>query len=599
MANHTVTLTSTISNSLSVSALLKSTMYTSKPLLNPSSEALHNLCSIDRQLFCIFGEGTRQQPAFPTVIDAFHHAVTEHPNLTAATLVNENGSLDSESSISYSELNHEANKLATILQRHGVENDDAIPIFLRRSIQMLIGIIAVLKLGACYVPQHVGVAPSKQLQDVAKVTNAKVVLTMAALEHKLPDFLPHVSIIPIDTVMDMDFPAQAPILSRPVRPGDRCYIIFTSGTTGAPKGVQVTHGNVANILLTSPMDLGMGPSVLVGQILSIAFDMGAWEILGALSHAATLVIRHRSISDAVQHVDIVISTPTVLGTLNASQMTHVKTVAVAGEPCPRSLAAEWSKFARFYNSCGPTETTIVNTAKLFSPEADVLTIGTPTPNNTVYVLNPETLQPCKIGEVGEMWAGGSCVSAGYLNKPELTAGRYLPDPFIGCENMMMYKTGDLGRWDSNGELEHYGRVDDQVKVKGFRVELDGVSAVAETVKGVTKAVILKVENDLVAFVTPAGVNEESVKLAIGKRLPYYCTPARVFCFEEFPRTGNGKVDKKKLRELSSSEGKHCEVSTENIHKPTTSATIFALLDVVLRVYHEAFRRIQLMALCLK
>lgn len=294
----------------------------------------------------------------------------------------------------------------------------------------------------------------------------------------------------------------------------------------------------------------MAPGVRVAQILSIAFDMGAWEILGCLSHGATLVIRHRSIADAVKHVDVVISTPTVLGTLDAMQMTHVKTVAVAGEPCPRALAATWGKFATFYNSCGPTETTIVNTAKLFDPTASVLTIGKPTPNNTVYVLDPETLEPCKIGGVGEMWAGGHCVSAGYLNKPELTAERYLPDPFINSVGCFMYRTGDLGRWDANGELEHFGRVDDQVKVKGFRVELDGVSAVAETAAGVEKAVVLKIGTELIAFVTPEHVKAEGVKAAVAEKLPYYCVPSRVLRLGVLPKTGNGKVDKRALGDIN-------------------------------------------------
>lgn len=530
---------------------MSSTTFT--PMLLPSCPALQGLPQVERDIFCKFGAGIQVKPDYPTVLEAFDDMVVKHPDLIAATVVLENGSLDEDSNITYKELNDQANKLASILQRKGVTNGDAVCVFLKRSIQMLVGIIASLKVGACYVPQHVGLAPDTQLQNIARATKTKVVLTMDELASKLPEFPSKVSVIPIGAVMRSDATASRPVLSRPVQSSDRCYIIFTSGTTGAPKGVQVTHGNVANVLLTKPMDLGMRPGMKVGQILSIAFDMGAWEILGCLSHGATLLVRHRSIANAVKHADIVISTPTVLGTLDASQMTHVKTVAVAGEPCPRPLASTWGKFATFYNSCGPTETTIVNTAKLFDEQAQVLTIGKPTPNNTVYVLDPDTLKPCKIGEVGEMWAGGDCVSAGYLNKPELTAERYLPDPCIGGVGAFMYKTGDLGRWDKNGELEHFGRVDDQVKVRGFRVELDGVSAMAETAVGVEKAVVLKVGTDLVAYVTPASVDEKTVKHAVARKLPYYCIPSQVFRLKDLPKTGNGKVDKRKLRTITESD----------------------------------------------
>lgn len=255
---------------------------------------------------------------------------------------------------------------------------------------MIIGIIASLKVGACYVPQHVGLALDTQLFKDADTTSARVVLNMDELPEKLPEFPPHVFVIPIGSVMrDATLPTAEPPLSRPVRPSPRCYIIFTHGTTGAPKGVQFTHANFSNILLTSPMDLGMALGVRFGQILSIAFDMGVGEILGCLSHGTTLVIRHRSIATAVKHVDVLISTPAVLGTLDAADMAHVKTVAVADEPCPHGLAATWGKFATFYNSCGPTETTIVNTAKRFHPQSVVPTIGKPTLNNTgtVYVLD--------------------------------------------------------------------------------------------------------------------------------------------------------------------------------------------------------------------
>jgi acyl-coenzyme A synthetase/AMP-(fatty) acid ligase len=219
-------------------------------------------------------------------------------------------------------------------------------------------------------------------------------------------------------------------------------------------------------------------------------------------------------------------------------------VAVAGEPCPEALAARWASVCRFHNSCGPTETTIVNTVQRHRP-GDRLTIGTPTPNNTVYVLD-EQQRPLPVGQIGEMWAGGDCVTAGYIGNVGLTAERYADDPFVGG-GAKMFRTRDLGRWTAGGELEHHGRTDDQVKVRGFRVELDSVSAVLESLPGCRRAVTLKHDDrNLVAFVEPAVIDAELAAAAVRQHLPYYCVPAKVFCLEQLPRTDRGKIDKRAL-----------------------------------------------------
>jgi amino acid adenylation domain-containing protein len=325
---------------------------------------------------------------------------------------------------------------------------------------------------------------------------------------------------------------------------DRCYVLFTSGTTGKPNGVAVTHRNVCNLLLTQPGDLGIQPGWRVAQILNIAFDMAAWEILGCLSHGATLVIRHQDITEAVSDVDVVIATPSVLASVDSRRCARVRVVAVAGEPCPRPLADHWARFCTFYNGCGPTETTIVNTMQRHTPDATMLTIGRPTPNNTVYVLDADG-RPCAIGETGEMWAGGDGVSSGYLGNPELNAERYRPDPFL--PGRMMFRTRDLGRWTIDGELEHLGRTDDQVKIRGFRVELDSVSAVVESVVGCTRAVTLKLDDrSLICFVCPATVDTEAVRTAVAAALPYYCVPSVIQAIDIMPETSRGKVDKAAL-----------------------------------------------------
>jgi amino acid adenylation domain-containing protein len=409
---------------------------------------------------------------------------------------------------------------------------------------MLVGILAVLKAGAAYVPQDVRTAPPTQLRQVARAAGIRVILTLRGLADRVPA-MDGRTVLTLDTDAAVPQTAASFVPDRAAKPDDGCYALFTSGTTGTPNGILVTHRNVTNILLTAPGNLGIQPGWRVAHLLNIAFDMAAWEILGCLANGATLVIRGQSIVDAAERADVVIATPSVLATIDPTRCRRIKVVAVAGEPCPRSLADRWATRCAFWNCCGPTETTIVNTMHRYDPASRRLTIGRPTPNNTVYVLDGSG-RPCPIGVVGEMWAGGDCVSVGYLDNPDLTAERYLPDPFLGGDRRM-FRTRDLGRWTADGDLEHWGRTDDQVKVRGFRVELDSVSTVLETVPGCTRAVTLKRDDrTLVAFVSPASVDAEVARRAVADALPYYCVPAEVHALPDLPMTARGKVDKSLL-----------------------------------------------------
>lgn len=519
--------------------------------ISQSSPLLDELSPSDRALFCSFGAGPRMTPSHPTVTKAIEHISMQHPNVEAAIAVGRDGNLDYSTAISYGDLSCQSDKLAAHLHDLGVQNDSVVCLFLKRCVPMIVGISAILKTGACYVPQHVGVAPPEQLKFVTKIVEARVVLTISGLLPELPSFEKHVTVLAIDHILNIPSPYFGPFKGpkRTVLASDRCYIIFTSGTTGKCKGVAVTHGNLANVLLTNHIDLGITPGVRVSQILSIAFDMGAWEILGSLTHGGTLIIRDRNINAAVKFADVVISTPSVLAKIDASENTHIKSIAVAGEPCPKALVNRWAQTCRFYNSCGPTEVTIVNTAKRLKPNSS-LNIGRPLANNTIYILDPESQLPLKIGEVGEMWAGGECVTAGYINNKAMTTERFVKDPFLEIQDgsaMRMYRTGDLGRWTENGELEHFGRVDDQVKVRGFRVELDGISTLIEEVEEIRRAVVLKIENELVAWVSPSFVSKAVIISHIYSKMPYYCVPDQIIGLDTLPITGNGKVDKKRLR----------------------------------------------------
>ncbi|MEU5592580.1 amino acid adenylation domain-containing protein [Streptomyces sp. NPDC020298] len=499
---------------------------------------LRHLTPRDQQLFWQYGRGPAVSVPDPLVHRAIERQAAVRPDALAAE---HQGAV-----ITYGELDRAADALAARLVREGVRPGDHVGLFVRRSIPMLVGLLATLKAGAAYVPQDIGLTPRPQLAHVVRTARTRVMLTHRRHASRVP-------VPPGHRLITLDEPEPEPepyapgplVRAAPPAPDDGCYVLFTSGTTGHPNGVKVTHRNVANLLLTEPGGLGVRPGDRVPQLLNIAFDMAAWEILGCLTHGGTLVIRGKDIAAAARTADVLIATPTVLSGIDPEACPRVRTVAVAGEPCPRPLADLWAGRAAFHNCCGPTEVTIVNTMRRHDPAAALLTIGTPTPNNTVYVLDADR-RPLPIGEAGEMWAGGTCVSAGYLGNDELTAERYAPDPFLGG-GTRMFRTRDLGRWTADGELEHLGRTDDQVKVRGFRVELDSVSSVLESVEGCLRAVTLKRDaRSLVAFVCPAGIDPERARRAVADALPYYCVPSDVFPLASLPETDRGKIDKQAL-----------------------------------------------------
>ena len=489
----------------------------------------------DRERFRRFGAGERMPAAYRCI----HHAIAERAARAPDTMAVEHLGRR----ITYRQLQRRAEALARRLNQQGISRGDAVCLFASRGIELIVGIVATLECGAAYVPQDVCVAPAEQLEHIVRTSGSRIILTEARYRELLPS-VPGVEVIAIDAQGE-----AAPLERRPPAPRpsaeDRCFILFTSGTTGVPNGVQVTHGNVCNILLTAPGNLAIGPGDRVAQLLSISFDMAAWEILGCLANGATLVIRGDDIEQAARTATVLIATPSVLARIDPDAAPRVRAVAVAGEPCPRPLADAWASRCDFHNACGPTETAIVNTMRVFRPGEPRLTIGGPTPNNTVYVLDTN-LDPLPIGEIGEMWAGGDCVTAGYLDNATLTAERYRPDPFLGGERMM-FRTRDLGRWTPDGALEHFGRTDDQVKIRGFRVELDAVSQALERASGCRRAVTMKLsDRDLVAVVTPATVDETEARARVRESLPYYCEPVVVLAVDELPSTDRGKIDKRAL-----------------------------------------------------
>ena len=514
---------------------------TKSSVLNKSAYA--NLSAIDQASFESFVQGPSVELPFNFLHQAFEHWANIQPKAVAAEFAGQ--------SISYGQLNTKAELLKEKLFEMGVQPNDKVGLFVKRSIDMLIAMLAIFKAGAAYIPLDAGVAPSSQMQTIIDVAEIKLVLTLNAFIDKIPRTHSHTAVLLIDNLNFDELKTSSQSASQSIftTPSDtRCaFVLFTSGTTGVPNGVQVSHKNLCNILLTSPGNMMIKPGDKVSQILNIGFDMSAWEIWGALCNGASLIIRGKSIEDAVAKADVVIATPSILDRISLESVLPIKAAAVAGEPCPRPLADKWADVCAFFNSCGPTETTIINTAQRHFSESELLSIGSPTPNNSVYILDKD-LKPCAIGEVGEMWAGGDCVSLGYIANQQLTDERYKPDPFLGS-NRSMFRTRDLGRWTKDGQLEHLGRTDDQVKVRGFRVELDAVSNLLEQQQHCQRAVTLKLNNrDLIAFVMPETIDTRAARQALAKKLPYYSVPAHIISMPKLPLTDRGKVDKTYLKE---------------------------------------------------
>ncbi|WP_299157654.1 AMP-binding protein [uncultured Tenacibaculum sp.] len=517
--------------------------------LKPSIQKknISNLSIQEQVKFIEYGIAPLVPPKHKNILEAFEYWVSKTPKATAAIHLN--------NTISYKELDNQATILALLLKQKGISSGDSIGLYMHRSLDMLIGIIACLKLGAIYVPQDPRIVPKSMLNSIYKLSNSSIIISHSDYQNQ-ELFQEQIEVVFIDKELSKDihqrlYGSVKLINQKGNTPDSVCFVLFTSGTTGIPNGVQVTHKNLCNILYTTPGNLNIKPGTKVAQILNISFDMAAWEILGCLGNGGTLLIRGKSIQDTAQKANVIIATPTVLTTIDLNKCKSIETVAVAGEPCPEILANKWAKVCDFYNSCGPTETTIVNTMKKCGLKNKELSIGKPTPNNTVYILN-EKQEPCKIGEVGIMWAGGNCVTKGYINNGELNKKRYANDPFLNNGDLM-FNTGDLGKWNSEGELIHYGRVDDQVKIKGFRVELDAISKIIERTTDVKRAVTLKHQNFLVSFISGRFKNKskvlETLKNNISKELPYYYLPTEFIFMEELPKTSRGKINKSELKEF--------------------------------------------------
>lgn len=506
--------------------------------------------------------------------------------------------------LTYGMLNTRANRIAHQLRALGVGRETMVGIFLGRSADMIVALLAVLKAGGAYLPLDPAY-PTSRLAFMLGDVQAHTVLTHAALSDALLRITAEAAAKPHILCLDDDAPPGPDTNPEPLaESGDLAYVIYTSGSTGQPKGVGLEHRSA--VAFTRWAGTWFNSHELGGVLAStsICFDVSMFETLATLGLGGRLILAANALElpalPAREEVRMIVTSPSVMreilrmGPLPAS----VVSFAIAGEALDAALVRklyELPHVERVYDLYGPTETTTYSTAALRRANGPT-TIGRPIDNTRIHLLD-ESLQPVLPGKIGEIFIGGAGVARGYLNRPDLTALKFLPDPFSTDPAARLYRTGDLGRWRPDGDLEYLGRVDHQVKIHGFRIELGEIESVLRGHPGISETVVVAREDRpgdrrLVAYVVPGPASDgeatvdqgvrlrRELRTRLGENLPHYMVPGAIVFLERLPLTPNGKLDRAALPAPSRSRAPGTDyVSPSTAHEETLCRLWAEVLDV--------------------
>ncbi|MFJ4681200.1 amino acid adenylation domain-containing protein [Kitasatospora sp. NPDC088783] len=519
------------------------------PVLDPAERA-----RLER-----WGTGPRAEPpaAFP---ELFARQVRRTPDAPAVR--------DPRTTLTYRELDARAEALARRLAARGIGPEDRVAVALPRDGGLPVALLAVLRAGAAYLPLDPGY-PAARLAYMLDDAAPRLLLTTPEVHRGLPaSDVPHLY---LDAPGEPGADASAGASDRlpVVDPAHPAYVIYTSGSTGRPKGVVVTHRGIAAMAGTQRERLGLTGADRVLQLASVSFDAAFWELCMGLLSGACLELDAReallpgpALAARVREHGITHLTlpPAALAALPPGSLPAGTTLVLAGETCPPALARAWAAEHRLVNAYGPTETTVCATMSGFQPAAGAavpdrsVPIGVPVDGTRVRVLDAR-LAPVPPGVVGELYVAGEGLARGYLGRPGLTAARFVADP-AGAPGERMYRTGDLARWRRDGQLEYVGRVDEQVKLRGFRIEPGEVEAALTALPGVAAACVVVREDRpgdrrLVAYTvggpdgrTPPDAAELRARLAAV--LPDHLVPSAYVALDALPLTPNGKTDRRAL-----------------------------------------------------
>ncbi|WP_050808442.1 non-ribosomal peptide synthetase [Collimonas fungivorans] len=462
--------------------------------------------------------------------------------------------------LSYDQLNRQANRLAHYLRELGVQPDDRVAICVERGLSMVVGLLAVLKAGAAYVPLDPAY-PAERLAHMLNDSAPRVVLTQAGIEGEwqqvlatIPASLP---LLDLQAPAWSEYPEHNPDSSQ-LAPSHLAYVIYTSGSTGTPKGVMIEHRNLNNLVHWHNAAFDVQAGHRTSCVARLGFDAAVWEIWPTLSVGATLLLPLQDDDAATvlawwreQPLDVsFLPTPMAEYALsNGIVNPHLRHLLTGGDRL-RHAPQAGLPFS-LVNNYGPTEATVVATSGRLTAADEVLHIGRPIANTQAYLLD-SLGQPVPVGVAGELYIGGAGVARGYLNQAELTEQRFVPDPFSSLPGARLYKTGDLARWQADGNLVYLGRNDFQVKIRGFRIELGEIETQLAAHPAIREAIVIAREDTpgdkrLVAYiVVNQEVDAETLRAHLSLNVPDYMVPAAYVALPALPLTPNGKLDRKNL-----------------------------------------------------
>ncbi len=499
-----------------------------------------------------FNDTKLEYPTNKTVSMLFEEKAKQIPNKTALVFKNK--------SLTFKQLDEKSNELANYLRSINIEKNDIVGIMLERSLELIISILASLKCGCCYIPIDPNF-PNERINYMLKNSNSKILLTSEKTYNKTS--FNNKLVVNLDNLNVYN--GNSTKLENINTPNDNSYIIYTSGSTGTPKGVVLKHKSLTNLAYYLNENLGFFKEKenTIVSITTASFDIFLFETIMCLQAGVKVVVA----TEDEQRIPSKLNSLIQNNNATAIQMTpsrmqffienigdmpnlkDLKYVTLAGEPLSKDLLKELLKIGikKVYNGYGPSETTVFSTFTDVTNQ-DIVTIGKPLANTQIYILD-KNMSPCPIGVPGELYIAGDGVGNGYLNNIELTQKSFIPNPFI--PNSTMYKVGDLCKWLKNGEILCLGRVDNQIKIRGLRIELEEIENRILSFPFIKKCVVVKKTMNTREFICAYYIADKRIKVSdlrahLAKNLPDYMIPSYFTALSDFPYTPNGKIDKKSL-----------------------------------------------------